>query len=121
MRPAEVSLLKGTMTLADEETDEKRGLVQAVRSQWSAGIVKKKEDLERNVLKAMVESYAHLNIGDEDGGGEGGEEDGEMVDGEEGVGGSMSMTRTTTTRVAAETTTTETMQVDGIDGIDWRM
>ena len=62
MRPSEVALLKGSMNSNEEqETDQKRDLMQAVRSHWPVSVVKRKEDLESHILTNLVESYAHLN------------------------------------------------------------
>ena len=62
MRPAEVGLLRGTMDMNDIEGDEKRDMVQAVRSHWPVSVVRKKEDLDAHILTNLVESYAHLNV-----------------------------------------------------------
>lgn len=62
MRPPEIALLKGTMNLNEDEADEKRDLEQAVRSHWPVSVVRKKEDLDSQILTNLVESYAHLNV-----------------------------------------------------------
>ena len=62
MRPAEVALLKGTMNLNEVEADEKRDMMQAVRSHWPVSVVRKKEDLKSHILTNLVESYAHLKV-----------------------------------------------------------
>ncbi|TFB01937.1 Nitrogen assimilation transcription factor nirA [Trichoderma ghanense] len=64
MRPSEVALLKDTMCLDEGEWDERRDMVQAVRSQWPVSVVKKKEDLGSHILTNLVESYGHLNVED---------------------------------------------------------
>jgi hypothetical protein len=64
MRPREVALLKDTMNLDDSEWEDKREMVQAVRSHWPVNVVKKKEDLDSHILTNLVESYAHLNVED---------------------------------------------------------
>ncbi|KAK1247711.1 hypothetical protein MKX07_000599 [Trichoderma sp. CBMAI-0711] len=64
MRPSEVALLKDTMSLDEREWDERRDMVQAVRSQWPVSVVKKKEDLDSHLLTNLVENYGHLNVED---------------------------------------------------------
>lgn len=64
MRPSEVALLKDTMSLDEREWDERRDMVQAVRSQWPVSVVKKKEDLDSHILTNLVENYGHLNVED---------------------------------------------------------
>lgn len=62
MRSREVALLKDTMKIDENEWDEKQGMAQAVRSQWPVSVVKKKEDLDSQILTNLVENYAHLNL-----------------------------------------------------------
>ncbi|KAK2590782.1 hypothetical protein QQS21_011536 [Conoideocrella luteorostrata] len=64
MRQQEVALLKDTVDLEDEAAEEKRDKMQTVRSHWPVSIVKKKEDLDSQILKNLVENYAHLNTED---------------------------------------------------------
>ncbi|EFY90076.1 C6 transcription factor, putative [Metarhizium acridum CQMa 102] len=65
MRQEELSLLKTTMRLDDDEEDERRHMAQAVRSHWPVSVVKKKEDMNSHILKNLVETYAHLNVDEE--------------------------------------------------------
>ncbi|KAH6884387.1 hypothetical protein B0T10DRAFT_493135 [Thelonectria olida] len=62
MRPREFALLKGTMSVDEEEADAKREMVQAVRSHWPVSVVKKQEDVDSHILTNLLESYAHLNV-----------------------------------------------------------
>ena len=64
MRPQEVALLRDTVGLEEEESDGKREMVQAVRSHWPVGVVKKVGDLYSHILTNLVESYAHLDLED---------------------------------------------------------
>lgn len=64
MRPSEVALLRGSMSIDDKEWEEKQDMVQAVRSQWPVSVVKKKEDRDALVLKNLVENYGRLNVED---------------------------------------------------------
>ncbi|PTB68119.1 N-terminal fungal transcription regulatory domain-containing protein [Trichoderma citrinoviride] len=66
MRPPEVALLRETMNLDDKEWDEKRDMVQAVRSSWPVSVVKKKETVDSQILTNLVENYGHLNVEDTD-------------------------------------------------------
>lgn len=63
MRPAEVVLMRDMIDLEDESA-ERHELMQKVRSRWPVSVVKKKEEMEAKVLTNLVESYAHLNVGD---------------------------------------------------------
>ncbi|RFU81944.1 c6 transcription factor [Trichoderma arundinaceum] len=64
MRPPEVSLLRDTMSINEKEWDDRRDMVQAVRSHWPVSVIKKKEDVDFHNLTNLVENYAHLNIED---------------------------------------------------------
>ena len=59
MRPQEASLLRDTVDLGDDEPEEKRAMVQAVRSHWPVSVARRGEDV---ILTNLVENYAHLNI-----------------------------------------------------------
>lgn len=61
MRPQEAALLRGIINI-EPELEEKQDSMQVVRSSWPVSVVKKKEDVDANVLNNLVESYAHLNI-----------------------------------------------------------
>ncbi|KJK76000.1 hypothetical protein H634G_08757 [Metarhizium anisopliae BRIP 53293] len=65
MRQEELSLLKTTVRLDEDEEDERRHMAQAVRSHWPVSVVKKKEDVNSHILKNLVETYAHLNVDEE--------------------------------------------------------
>ncbi|KFG88128.1 putative C6 transcription factor [Metarhizium anisopliae] len=65
MRQEELSLLKTTVRLDEDEEDERRHMAQAVRSHWPVSVVKKKEDVNSHILKNLVETYAHLNVNEE--------------------------------------------------------
>ncbi|KID87760.1 hypothetical protein MGU_04998 [Metarhizium guizhouense ARSEF 977] len=65
MRQEELSLLKTTVRLDEDEEDERRHMAQAVRSHWPVSVVKKKEDVTSHILKNLVETYAHLNVDEE--------------------------------------------------------
>lgn len=63
MRPAEVSLLKGIVTLrAEEEVDARPDVARTVRSHWPVTVVRDKREVGEYVLDRLVESYAHLNV-----------------------------------------------------------
>jgi len=61
MRPQEAALLRETMEPEEEESEEKKSLMQSVRSHWPVSVVKKKEELDSHILTTLVESYGHLN------------------------------------------------------------
>jgi hypothetical protein len=61
MRPAEAALLKESIDLDDEEGEEKKVLMQAVRSHWPVSVVRK-EDLDTVVLKNLVQNYAAMDL-----------------------------------------------------------
>ena len=63
MRPQEAALLREAIDLDENEADEKRALMQEVRSHWPVSVVRNKEELESHVLKNLLENYAHLNVG----------------------------------------------------------
>jgi hypothetical protein len=67
MRQSEAVLLKEVMDLKndEDEEEEKRPMVQAVRSHWPVTVVKRKEDMNSHTLTNLVESYAHLNTEEE--------------------------------------------------------
>jgi hypothetical protein len=62
MRPREVALLKSTMDLEEEESEEHRQMAQTVRSSWPVSVVKKEEELDSYMLTNLVENYAALNV-----------------------------------------------------------
>ncbi|KAI9705941.1 MAG: hypothetical protein M1836_005347 [Candelina mexicana] len=62
MRPQEVALLKDAVNLDEDEPNEKRVMLQAVRSHWPVSVVKKMDDLDSHLLTNLVENYAHLNM-----------------------------------------------------------
>lgn len=67
MRPQEVTLLRDTVDLDDDDDEKTAGrqaMVQTVRSHWPVSIVRRDEDVEEYVLKNLVDNYAHLNIED---------------------------------------------------------
>ncbi|KAM5350843.1 hypothetical protein ACJ41O_007348 [Fusarium nematophilum] len=64
MRPLEVALLRG-VSLDEDEADSRRDMVQAVRSHWPVSVVKNQKDVETHILTNLVESYAHLNVREE--------------------------------------------------------
>lgn len=67
MRPQEVSLLKDTVNLDDDDNEKAAGrqaMAQNVRSHWPVSNVRKDEDVEKYVLNNLVDNYAHLNIED---------------------------------------------------------
>ncbi|KJZ79148.1 hypothetical protein HIM_01299 [Hirsutella minnesotensis 3608] len=64
MRPQEVALLRETVTPDEEDAEGKRKMMQAVRSHWPVSVVKKREDMDTQILGNLVESYAHLNADD---------------------------------------------------------
>lgn len=61
MRPQEAALLTNTMSMDVDETNHRRDMVQAVRSNWPVSVVKKKEDVDGHLLTHLVRNYAHLN------------------------------------------------------------
>lgn len=62
MRPADVALFRTVANIDADVLYGKMEMVVAVRSHWPVSIVKKQEK-EKQVLKTLVESYAHLNVG----------------------------------------------------------
>lgn len=62
MQPRELSLLKTTIKLEDDEPEGRLAMMQTVRSHWPVSVVKKTEDLDSHILKNLVDSYAHLNV-----------------------------------------------------------
>ena len=62
MRPQEVRLLKESVDLDEDETDDRRALMQAVRSHWPVSVVTKKEDLDAHILKNLVENFATFDV-----------------------------------------------------------
>jgi len=64
MRPQEAALMRGTIDLEKDEGQEKRVMIQAVRSHWPVGVVRKIEDKDSNSLRNLVKKYAHLNAED---------------------------------------------------------
>jgi hypothetical protein len=62
MRPQEAALLRNTMDIDEEAAEEKRPMVQPVRSHWPVTVVRKSEELDSHVLKNLVKDYAHLNV-----------------------------------------------------------
>lgn len=67
MRPQEVSLLKDTVNLDDDDDEKAAGrqaMAQTVRSHWPVSNVRKDEDVEQYVLNNLVDNYAHLNVED---------------------------------------------------------
>ncbi|KAI9656021.1 MAG: hypothetical protein M1821_005082 [Bathelium mastoideum] len=62
MRPRESELLKDAMSPDEQELEEKREMVQAVRSSWPVSVVKKMDDLGSHILTNLVDNYAHLNM-----------------------------------------------------------
>lgn len=62
MRPVEVALFRSIGNVDAEQIDGRSHMAQAVRSHWPVSVVKKKEDVEKHVLKNLVESYAHLAV-----------------------------------------------------------
>lgn len=64
MRPQEVALLRETMDPEEEDPlEEKKGPMQSVRSSWPVSVVKRKEDRDSHILTNLIESYGHLNVG----------------------------------------------------------
>lgn len=61
MRPQEASLLRSTSAIDDAEPEGKQQMIQAVRSHWPVSVVRKKEDIESQILTNLVENYARLN------------------------------------------------------------
>ena len=59
--PADLSLLAGSLTSAEELVDDPGEMAQAVRSHWPVSIVKRKEDMDSHDLGNLVNEYAHLN------------------------------------------------------------
>ena len=64
MRPSEAGLLQSSMTLDEGEAEERKGMAQAVRSQWPVRVVKKREDVGEYVLGNLVETYGGLRVED---------------------------------------------------------
>lgn len=67
MRPQEVTLLKETVDLDDDDDEKTAGrqaMMQTVRSHWPVSIVKKDEDVDSYLLTNLVDNYAHLNVED---------------------------------------------------------
>lgn len=64
MSAGEVSMLKSSMNLDDNEATEldRQVMTQAVRSHWPVSVVKK-QDMDSLILKTLVDDYAHLEIG----------------------------------------------------------
>ncbi|KAM0425507.1 hypothetical protein ACHAPT_009296 [Fusarium lateritium] len=62
MRPQELSLLRSTMSLEEQEAVDEQDMMQPVRSHWPVSVVKKQEDVDAHILKHLVESYATLNV-----------------------------------------------------------
>lgn len=62
MRPAEVALFRGIANIDADVFNGQAFMAQAVRSHWPVNVVKRKEDVEKHVLKNLVDSYAHLNM-----------------------------------------------------------
>ncbi|KAJ3473207.1 hypothetical protein NLG97_g10449 [Lecanicillium saksenae] len=66
MRRREQLLLRGALNMDMDQVDEPQEMAQAVRSHWPVSVVKRKEDLQAKVLGRLVESYAHLGVGEEE-------------------------------------------------------
>ena len=62
MRPQELALLRGTMSLEEQEAVNELDEMQPVRSHWPVSVVKKQEDVDAHILKNLVQSYASLNV-----------------------------------------------------------
>ncbi|RTE81585.1 hypothetical protein BHE90_003910 [Fusarium euwallaceae] len=62
MRPQELALLKGTMSLEEQEAVNELDVMQPVKSHWPVSVVKKQEDVDAHILKNLVKSYASLNV-----------------------------------------------------------
>jgi hypothetical protein len=62
MRPQEVALMRNSIDLVEDESPVKKEMLQAVRSRWPVGVVKRKEDLDEHILGNLVENYARLNV-----------------------------------------------------------
>ncbi|KXJ86060.1 putative C6 transcription factor [Microdochium bolleyi] len=67
MHPAEAALLKNAMALDEQDgaadaAQQKRAMAQPVRSHWPVRVVRDRQGLDEQVLKKLVDSYAHLNI-----------------------------------------------------------
>ncbi|KAI8723046.1 Zn(2)-C6 fungal-type domain-containing protein [Fusarium sp. LHS14.1] len=67
MRPQELALLRGTMSLEEQEAVKELNVMQPVRSHWPVSVVKKQEDVDAHILKNLVKSYASLNVEDHQG------------------------------------------------------
>ncbi|KAF3001345.1 hypothetical protein E8E13_006029 [Curvularia kusanoi] len=61
MRPADVALFRTAGNIDANVLNGKPDMAVAVRSHWPVSIVKK-EEKEKQVLKNLVDSYAHLSI-----------------------------------------------------------
>lgn len=59
MRPQELALLRGTMSLEEQEAVNELDDMQPVRSHWPVSVVKKQEDMDAHILKNLVKSL-HL-------------------------------------------------------------
>lgn len=64
MRSAEVALVRRVGNINADVLDGKPNMAQAVRSHWPVSIVKRKEHMDKQDLKHLVDSYAHLNVKD---------------------------------------------------------
>lgn len=62
MRPKELALLRGTMSLEEQEAVNERDAMQPVRSHWPVSVVKRQQDVDAHILKNLVKSYASLNV-----------------------------------------------------------
>ena len=65
MRSSELALLKGMMSLNEDESSHQKHMMQVIRSKWPVTIVKKSEDLGSSVLNKLLETYAMVSA-DED-------------------------------------------------------
>lgn len=64
MRPAEISLFKGTLNLSEAELVERPNMAQTVRSHWPITVVKNKKEVDDYKLANLVENYVNLDIED---------------------------------------------------------
>jgi hypothetical protein len=62
MRPQEVLLLRESVDLDKQEGQERRTLMQAVRSNWPVGVTRKTKNVDELVLSHLVEKYAGMNV-----------------------------------------------------------